>query len=309
MESIKVFSPASVANVSCGYDIFGFALESIGDEIILTKRKDSKLVITDVQGADLPTSPDKNVATVAISSLLERLHSAQGFDLQIRKNVNPGSGLGSSASSAAGAAFAANLLLGEPFSKSELIVDAMAGEIVASQSAHADNVSPAMLGGFTVVRSCDPEVDVFQIDYPEDLVVLIIFPQTQIKTAEAKRMLGDTIPLNKARTQWGNVAGLAIGMMKQDWGLIQRSLVDVVAEPVRKTLIPHYEDVKEIAMKHGALGFNISGSGPSMFSFFRSEEAARAGIAEVREIYDRLSIESFFHISRINPKGTHIVES
>lgn len=309
MESIKVFSPASVANVSCGYDIFGFALESIGDEIILTKRKDSKLVITDVQGADLPTSPDKNVATVAISSLLERLHSAQGFDLQIRKNVNPGSGLGSSASSAAGAAFAANLLLGEPFSKSELIVDAMAGEIVASQSAHADNVSPAMLGGFTVVRSCEPEVDVFQIDYPEDLVVLIIFPQTQIKTAEAKRMLGDTIPLNKARTQWGNVAGLAIGMMKQDWGLIQRSLVDVVAEPVRKTLIPHYEDVKEIAMKHGALGFNISGSGPSMFSFFRSEEAARAGIAEVREIYDRLSIESFFHISRINPKGTHIVES
>lgn len=309
MESVKVFSPASVANVSCGYDIFGFALEEIGDEILLRKRNDSKLVITKVEGANLPTSPDKNVATVAISSLLERIHSSQGFDVEIKKNVNPGSGLGSSASSAAGAAFAANLLLGEPFSRPELIVNAMAGEIVASQSAHADNVSPAMLGGFTVVRSCEPEVDVFQIDYPEDLIVLIIFPQTQVKTAEAKRMLGDSISLTKARTQWGNVAGLTAGLMKKDWELIQRSLVDVVAEPVRKTLIPHYEHVREIALKHGAVGFNISGSGPSMFGFFRNKDQAQAGIAEVKDIYDRLSIDSFFHISKINARGTHIVES
>lgn len=308
MESVKVFSPASVANVACGYDIFGFALNEIGDEITLTKRNDSKLVITKVTGAELPLSPDKNVATVAISSLLERVHSTQGFDIEIHKNVNPGSGLGSSASSAAGAAFAANCLLGNPFSKTELIENAMAGEIVASQSAHADNVSPAMLGGFTVVRSIEPKVDVFQLDYPEDLVVLVVFPQVQVKTAEAKRMLGDTISLSKARVQWGNVAGLATGMMKKDWGLIQRSLQDVVAEPVRKNLIPHYDHVKEIAMNHGALGFNISGSGPSMFSFFRNESEARAGIEEIREIYQRLSIEAFFHISPINPKGTHIIE-
>lgn len=308
MESVKVFSPASVANVACGYDIFGFALNDIGDEITLTKRHDSKLVITKVTGAELPLSPDKNVATVAISSLLERLHSSQGFDVQIHKNVNPGSGLGSSASSAAGAAFAANCLLNNPFTKSELIQNAMAGEIVASQSAHADNVSPAMLGGFTVVRSCEPEVDVFQLDYPEDLVVMIVFPQVQVKTAEAKRMLGDTISLNKARVQWGNVAGLTAGLMKKDWGLIERSLQDVVAEPVRKNLIPHYENVKEIAMNNGALGFNISGSGPSMFSFFRNESEAKAGIEEIRDIYNRLSIESFFHISRINPNGTHIIE-
>lgn len=308
MESVKVFSPASVANVACGYDIFGFALHDIGDEITLTKRNDSKLVITKVTGAELPLSPDKNVATVAISSLLERLHSSQGFDIEIHKNVNPGSGLGSSASSAAGAAFAANCLLDNPFTKSELIQNAMAGEIVASQSAHADNVSPAMLGGFTVVRSCEPEVDVFQLDYPEDLVIMIVFPQVQVKTAEAKRMLGDTISLNKARVQWGNVAGLAAGLMKKDWGLIQRSLQDVVAEPVRKNLIPHYDNVKEIAMNNGALGFNISGSGPSMFSFFRNALEAKAGIEEIRDIYNRLSIESFFHISRINPKGTHIIE-
>ncbi|MDW3192716.1 MAG: homoserine kinase [Cytophagales bacterium] len=308
MDSIKVFSPASVANVACGYDIFGFALYDIGDEITLTKRNDSKLVITKVSGAELPLSPDKNVATVAISSLLERIHSTQGFDIEIHKNVNPGSGLGSSASSAAGAAFAANALLGNPFTKSELIQNAMAGEIVASQSAHADNVSPAMLGGFTIVRSCEPDVDVFQIDYPEELVILIVFPQVQVKTAEAKRMLGDTISLNKAREQWGNVAGLTAGLMKKDWGLIERSLVDVVAEPVRKNLIPHYEDVKEIALKNGALGFNISGSGPSMFSFYRNESEAKAGIDEIRDIYNRLSIDSFFHISKINPKGTHIIE-
>ena len=307
MDSVKVFSPASVANVACGYDIFGFAVDEIGDEITLTKRNDSKLVITNVEGADLPLSPEKNVATVAIASLLNRLDSSQGFDVEIKKNVNPGSGLGSSASSAAGATFAANELLGNPFNKKELIQNAMDGEIVASQKAHADNVTPAMLGGFTVVRSCEPTVDVFQIDYPKELKALIAFPQIQVKTSEAKKMLGDTVGLEKAREQWGNVAGLVAGLMTKNWELISNSLVDVVAEPIRKNLIPHYDDVKEIALKHNALGFNISGSGPSMFGLFRNEEDAAKGIEEIRSIYDRLSIDSFFHISSINPKGTHVI--
>ncbi len=307
MDSIKVFSPASVANVGCGYDIFGFALDTIGDEIILRKRKDDKLVISHIEGAKLPFSPEKNVATVAISSLLNMLDSAQGFDIEIKKNVNPGSGLGSSASSAAGAAFAANELLGSPFNKKELVLYAMEGEIVASQKAHADNVTPAMLGGFTVVRSCEPDVDVFQLPYPKDLKALIIFPKIQIKTSEAKKMLGDTVRLDKAREQWGNVAGLVAGLVNEDWDLISRSLVDVVAEPIRKTLIPHYDKVKEIAMSHGALGFNISGSGPSMFGLYRDEKKALEAMPEIKAIYDRLSIDSFFHISSINPHGTHAI--
>lgn len=308
MDSVKVFSPASVANVACGYDIFGFALEKIGDEIVLEKRKDSRLVITNVEGADLPLSPEKNVATVAISSLLNHLKSSQGFNIEIKKNINPGSGLGSSASSAAGAVFAANELLGSPLNKTELITYAMQGEIVASQKAHADNVTPAMLGGFTVVRSCEPAVDVFQLNYPKDLRALIIFPKIQIKTSEAKKMLGDVVRLDKAREQWGNVAGLVAGLMTENWTLIQNSLVDVVAEPIRKTLIPHYDNVKEIALEHGALGFNISGSGPSMFGLYRDEASAQKVIEPVKAIFDRLSIDSFFHISSINPVGTHTLD-
>ncbi|MEM9326533.1 MAG: homoserine kinase [Bacteroidota bacterium] len=307
MDSIKVFSPASVANVACGYDIFGFALDTIGDEIVLRKRNDGKLVISHIEGAKLPFSPEKNVATVAISSLLNKLGSTQGFDVEIKKNVNPGSGLGSSASSAAGAAFAANELLGRPFTKEQLVEYAMEGEIVASLKAHADNVTPAMLGGFTVVRTCEPEVDVFRLPYPTALKALIIFPKIQIKTSEAKKMLGDTVRLDLAREQWGNVAGLVAGLVKEDWELIRRSLVDVVAEPIRKTLIPHYDKVKEIAMDHGALGFNISGSGPSMFGLYQDEKKAMEAMPEIKAIYDRLSIDSFFHISSINPDGTHAI--
>ena len=308
MESIRIFSPASVANVGCGYDIFGFALESIGDGITLTKRNDNKLVIKKVLGAELPLSPEKNVASVAISSLLNALNSSQGFDIEITKNIRPGSGLGSSASSASGAVFAANELLGSPLTKKELIAYAMEGEIVASLKAHADNVAPAMLGGFTVVRCCEPSVDVFNLDYPEELKVLIIFPNILIKTSEAKKMLGDVVRLEKAREQWGNVAGLVTGMMRKDWDLIKNSLKDVVAEPIRKTLIPHYADVKKIVMGHGALGFNISGSGPSMFGLFKEDKGVHSVVPKIKQIYDRLSIDSFYHVSGINPKGTHIVD-
>ncbi|MEM9339970.1 MAG: homoserine kinase, partial [Bacteroidota bacterium] len=254
MESIRVFAPASVANVSCGYDIFGFAIHEKGDEITLKKRADHKLHIESIEGADLPTRPDKNVATVAIASLLNHLGSNQGFDVHIKKIIPPSSGLGSSACSASGAVFAASELMQTGLSKHELVPYAMDGEIVASQKAHADNIAPAMLGGFTVVRSCEPEVDIFQIDYPEDLHALIIFPQIEIKTSEAKQILGNTVDLGKAREQWGNVAGLVTGLMRKDWDLIQRSMVDVVAEPLRKKLIPHYDLVQEIVLASGAVG-------------------------------------------------------
>lgn len=307
MNTIKIFAPASVANVSCGYDVFGFALNDIGDEISLTKRADSQLVIQEVEGADLPTEPEKNVATVAIASLLKHIGSDQGFDISIKKMIPPASGLGSSASSASGAVFAASELLQTGLSKHELLPFAMDGEYIASKSYHADNIAPAMLGGFTVVRSVDPSVDVFNIDYPEDLHVLVVFPQVEVKTSEAKELLGDTIDLKKARVQWGNVAGLVAGMMTKDWDLIERSMVDVVAEPLRKKLIPHYDEVKSLAIEQGAAAFNISGSGPSMFAFFKSEGAANRAIPAIQKIYHQQSIDCLFYTSKINDQGSKIL--
>lgn len=307
MDKIKIFAPASIANVSCGYDIFGFALNDIGDEITLSKRADEQLVIQDIQGADLPKDADKNVATVAIASLLKYINSDQGFDISIKKTIAPGSGLGSSASSASGAVFAASEILQTGLSKKELLPFAMDGEFIASKCYHADNIAPAMLGGFNVVRSVDPEVDVFSIDYPEDLYVLIIFPQITVKTSESKELLGDSIELNAAREQWGNVAGLVAGLIQKDWGLIERSMVDVVAEPLRKKLIPEYDQIKAVAMNSGAVAFNISGSGPSMFAFFKSEENASISIPEIKKIYEQHSIDCSFYTSQINATGTEVM--
>ena len=307
MERIRVSAPASVANASCGYDIFGFAIHEQGDEVTLTRRKDSKLVIRSIEGAELPAQPDQNVATVAIASLRDHVESAQGFNVSIKKLIPPASGLGSSASGASAAVLAASELLQTGLSKKELIFHAVNGEIVASQKAHADNVAPAMLGGFTVVRSCEPEVDVFQLKYPEELRALIIFPRIEIGTAEAKRMLGNTLELGKAREQWGNVAGLVTGLLTGDWELIQRSMVDVVAEPLRKKLIPYYDAVKEAVMESGAVGFNISGSGPAMFAFFREQDKAYLAIPKIKRIYDRASINCLFYVSGINDKGAHVI--
>ncbi|MBV6646574.1 MAG: homoserine kinase [Cyclobacteriaceae bacterium] len=306
MEKIKVTAPASVANVACGYDIFGFALDLPSDELVLQKRNDSKLVIHDIKGAQLPTEPDQNVATVAIAALLNHLGSEQGFNLAIEKMIKPGSGLGSSASAAAAAVVAANVLMGSPLSKEDLVQFAMAGEIVASKKPHADNVSPSILGGFTVVRSVEP-LDVFKIHHPKDLEVLIIFPDVEIKTAEARKLIGNQIPLDNARTQWGNVAGLVAGMINEDWNLISNSLQDVVAEPVRKYLIPGYDQVKEIVMAHDAIGFNISGSGPCMFAFFKGSGLASSAIPGIQKVYDQLSVKTFFHTSKINTEGTIVI--
>ena len=305
--SIKVFAPASVANVACGYDIFGFALEGIGDTITLSKRPDDQLVVQEVFGAELPTDPAKNVATVAIKSLLDHLGSNQGFDISLEKGVPPGSGIGSSASSASAAVFAASQLMESGLSKKELLPFAMDGEFVASKSYHADNVSPSLLGGFCAVRSVQPHVDVFQIKTPGELRTLIIFPQVTVNTAEAKKILGDTIALEKARVQWGNVAGLVHGMMTENWELISNSLEDVVAEPLRKSFIPHYEQVKEVVLKKGAVGFNISGSGPAMFAFFKKSDPIDSIISEINDIYKKASIECRCYTSKINEKGAEVV--
>jgi homoserine kinase len=306
-KSIRVFAPSTVANVGCGYDILGLALETFGDKLTLTAREDDQLVIQAITGATgLPFESDKNVATVALRSLLDSLGSGQGFDLEIEKNIAPGSGLGSSASSSVAAVFAANEFLGSPLSKKELVPFAMEGERAASGVAHADNVSPSLLGGFTVVRGYDP-IDVFNIPFPEELKVTIFFPQVSIKTSDAKRILKTQVDLKNAITQWGNIAGLVSGLILKDFDLIGRSLNDVIVEPVRSILIPHYDEVKAHCMGRGALGFNISGSGPSMFALTRDDELARALTVEVSDIFKMRGIEMFSFVSSINTEGAEVI--
>lgn len=303
--SITVFAPASVSNVGPGFDILGFTIEGMGDTITLTRREDSAYVIESV-GADLPLNPEKNVATVALTSFCKSIGHTGGFDIKIEKNFKPGSGLGSSSSSAVGAVYAANILLDAGMSKQDLIQFALDGEFIASGSKHADNIAPCMLGGLVAVKSADP-FDGFEIPFPKDLKVLIIFPDVPIKTAEARAILPEQISMEQGITQVANMAGLVKGLMSADYDLIRSSLKDQFAQPYRKSLIPLYNEVEHLAIDAGAFGFNISGSGPTMFAFFQKSDDLTALKTSVENQYSTQSIHVQFHETLINQKGvTHI---
>lgn len=306
MKKVKVFAPASVANVGCGYDTMGFAIEGVGEEIELELRLDQQLVVKDIVGANLSKEPDQNVATIAIQSLLEDLKSDQGFNITITKHFKPGSGLGSSASSAAGAVFAANELLGNPYSKEELLSFALEGEAFASKCYHADNVAPSLLGGFQVIRGYEP-LDLFEVKTKLDLRVLIVFPDVQVRTAESKGLVPKEVPISIARDQWANTAALVQALNMGDAQLLQRSIEDYVAEPVRKDQIPKYEEVKNLALSTGAVGFNISGSGPSMFALFLDDVKLERMERAVEEIYRASEFELRIYQSKMDTSGCRII--
>ena len=303
--TIKVFAPATVANVGPGFDILGLALEGIGDEIEMSLSDVGGIEIR-MPGSDLPTDPNANVAGVAVQALLDELGSSQGIRMTIHKKVLPGSGLGSSASSAAGAVFAANELLNSPFSKQELVQFAMVGEAASSGKAHADNVAPSLLGGFTLIRSYEP-LDVVNLSYPSDLTVVVVHPQIEVKTSDSKKILKKDISMETAIAQWGNVAGLVSGLATSDYGLIGRSLQDVIVEPVRSMLIPGFDQLKQAAADKGALGCSISGSGPSVFALCNDPVSANKVGSVFRKIYQDLDIEHYVHVSKINEEGAKVL--
>lgn len=308
MDQVKVFAPATIANVACGFDVLGLALDYPGDEVIVKKTDSKKVVITACHNAEnLPLATNENVAGVAVVALLEKLGSDQGFEIELTKGVKPGSGIGSSAASSAAAVIAVNHLLGNPFTRKELVEFAMQGEKCATGVAHADNVAPSICGGFTLVRSYEP-LDIIKIDSPEELWATVIHPQLEVKTRDARRVLKGGIDLKKAITQWGNVGGLIAGLYSKDYDLIGRSLVDVVIEPIRSILIPGYENVKKASIKAGALGCSISGSGPSIFALSKGKENALKVKEAMGEIYNEYGVDYEIHVSQVNSEGARIVE-
>lgn len=310
MNEITVFAPATVANVGCGFDVLGFALNHIGDTISIQKTKKKGLYIENGKGCDgLPTSPDSNVIGIAVQALLDSLPKPIDFGItfHVSKNVKAGSGLGSSASSSAGAVYGVNELLGRPYNKSELVRFAMEGERAASGMAHADNVAPSLLGGFTLIRSYDP-LDVIPLDYPEMLYATVVHPQIEIKTSDSKKILRKQVPLKDAITQWGNVGGLVAGLAKHDYALIGRSLQDVIAEPSRSMLIPCFNEAKKAAMDEGALGCSISGSGPSIFALSFSRKIAESIAMAFNNVFASNGIMAYVYISKVNKEGTKVLK-
>lgn len=307
MNEIRLFCPATIANVSCGFDVLGLCLDNVGDEMVIRKTGNGRVAISRIEGQDLPLDAEKNVAGVSALAMLKTLGSTQGFDIEIYKKIKPGSGIGSSAASAAGAVFGINKLLGEPLSVKELIPFAMEGEKLASGALHADNVAPALLGGFSLVRSYEP-LDVIKLHTPGELYTSIIHPQIEVKTADARSVLKHSVPLKKAIQQWGNVGGLISGLYTEDYDLISRSLHDGIIEPLRSLLIPKFSQVKQAALDAGALGSGISGSGPSIFALSKGQDSAKKVAEAMAEVYAGSGVEFDIHISGVNPEGMRILQ-
>lgn len=306
MDEIKIFSPATVANVACGFDVLGFCLDTVGDEMVVRKTATKGISITKIEGYDLPMETKRNVAGVAALSLLEKVEVDFGFEIEIYKNIKPGSGVGSSSASASGVVFAMNELLGRPFNKTQLSFFAMKGEAVASGSEHADNIAPGIFGGFTLVKSTHP-LEILELPTPHDMYATIVHPQIEIKTSEARAILPKEIVLQNAITQWANVGSLVHGLHISDYDLISSALKDVVVEPFRKQLIPYFDNAKKAALEAGALGVGISGSGPSIFSLNKGEETAHKVAEAFKNEYDQTGIEFNLYVSRINPNGIKIL--
>ncbi|MEO8762992.1 MAG: homoserine kinase [Ginsengibacter sp.] len=302
--SIKVFAPATIANLVCGFDVLGMALNYPRDEMELTLTAKPGIHIRHDDIYNLSTVPEENVAGVSLLELLQEPGNDYGFEMIINKHIKPGSGLGSSAASAAGSVVAANHLLGNRYSKQDLVRFAMAGEKLASGVKHADNISPCIYGGVTLIRSIFP-LDIVSLPAPP-MYVAVVHPQIEVKTSDAREILRKEVLLKDAIRQWGNIAGLVAGFMKNDYGLISRSLEDVIIEPVRSMLIPGFDDVKKRSVNAGALGGGISGSGPSIFMLCEEEVTAKKVEKIMKDVYDNTGLLYHTYVTTINNDGITI---
>ncbi|HWB24994.1 MAG TPA: homoserine kinase [Chitinophagaceae bacterium] len=301
---VSVSSPATVANVVCGFDILGFALDNPNDELTIELSDEPGVHIINYDDFNLPTIAEKNVSGAALLAMLEETPDIKGFTLHSKKHIMPGSGIGSSAASAAGSVVAANYLLGNRFSKQDLVRFAMFGEKVASGVKHADNIAPCIYGGVTLIRSIYP-LDIISIEAPP-LHVTVVHPQIEVRTADARQILKQKVLLKDAIKQWGNIAGLVAGFIKGDYDLIGRSLEDVIIEPVRSILIPGFDEVKRGCKEAGALGGGISGSGPSIFMLSKDEPTASAIEAVMKSVYEKIGVAYQTHVTTINMDGVKI---
>ena len=305
MNQVTIQAPATVANLVCGFDILGLALDKPYDTMEIRLLDEPGVIITSKDGFPLPKDPAQNTAGAPLIAMLEELDQPIGFEVIISKQIKPGSGIGSSAASAAGAVVGANHLLGNRFAKEDLVRFALWGEKVASGVKHADNIAPCIYGGITLIRSIFP-LDIIAIPAPP-LHVTVVHPQIEVRTSDARQILRKQVLLKDAIRQWGNIAGLVAGFIKQDYDLIGRSLEDVIIEPIRSILIPGFDEVKTKCKAAGALGGGISGSGPSVFMLSKDETTAHHVETIMKEVYTRIGLDHHTYVTTVNPNGVKII--
>lgn len=310
LDRVRVFAPATVANMICGFDVLGFAVNEPGDEVKMYKTSKPGVFIRSIEGdgGRLPLDPDKNTVSACVKMLLRDLGILDqiGVEIELIKHMPIGSGLGSSSASTVAGLFAVNALLGEPLTKEELMPYCVEGERLACGHGHADNVAPALMGGITLIRG-EQGTDVIKLPVPSELYAGIVFPQVDVPTRDARQLIKNKVLLKDAVTQWGNIAGLIAGLFQNDYSLIGRSMVDVLIEPTRAILIPEFYEMKEIALSNGALSFGISGSGPSVVAVSRGKEVASIVTEKIEKHLKALGIDSFKYTSPVNIDGPKVL--
>ena len=306
---VRVFAPASVSNLGCGFDIFGMALERPGDEVVVRAAEGTGIVAVSVSGdgGRVPSDPERNAAALAVDGVLRRTGSTSGVAIEVRKGIPLASGLGGSAASAVAGAVAADALLGGGLDRTALLECAMIGERKGSGADHADNAAPSLIGGFVLVLPGRPP-EMVSLPTPDDLVIAVAHPAMEVETRRARMILGDAIPLSAGVRQWGNAAGMVAGLFRGDWELIARCMCDAVAEPRRAKLVPGFAEVKASALQAGAVAAGLSGSGPSVLALCRGQAAAEsAAEAMAKAFREAAGVESDLVVSRANANGARIV--
>ena len=308
---IRAFAPASVGNVTCGFDVLGMALHAPGDEVVATFNEQQVLRIVEITGDDgkLPTSIAENTASIAVQEMLKALNEQRGIDLSIHKKMPLGSGMGSSAASAVAAVVAVNELLGKPFAQKESLMPfVLTAESFASGSVHGDNVLPSLLGGFVLIQSYSP-LRIIRLPVPENLFCTLVHPDLQILTKEARAIIPQEVSLKKVVTQTAYLGGFIAGLYRSDFKLLKESLHDLLAEPHRQSLIKGFDSAKQAAISSGALNFGISGSGPSVYSFSDNLETAQSIAKVVQQSFADLEIESQSYVGSVNKEGAKVIEA
>lgn len=307
MKKIRIFAPASIANMGCGFDVMGMAMDAVGDVISMEIEEGLGLSIINNSGIDLPVNVEMNVMTPAIMAFLAEYGRPCRIKVTIESKIKPGSGIGSSAASSVAAVYALNELLDRPFDEKTLVGFAMEGEkLISGGVAHADNVAPSLLGGVVLIRGYKP-LDIVKLPVPEGFHCSVVHPDIMVSTKMAREVMPKEIPVRDAVRQWGNVGGLVAGLTLGDVDLIGRSMVDVVAEPCRRGFIPAFEILRDKVLKAGALAMNISGSGPSVFALSKDEETARKVCGIMKEHFAILDIDSNVYSASVSYRGARVI--
>ena len=312
MKRVTVFAPATVANVAVGFDILGFSFDRLGDQVTVERvddfNPDSPISIIEITGVveNLPLSPELNTATVGLLHMRKDLGLDFGFKVSIHKGIPKGSGIGGSAASAVAAVVAANLLLDVPISTERLLKYALEGEFIASESIHADNIAPCLFGGLQLVQSLNP-LNLISLPIPEGLECVLVHPRTVVETKYARKILQRTLTLKDHVNQSALLAGFIAGCYQNNLELIKASLTDILIEPQRARLITGFPQAKAAALRAGALGCSISGSGPTVFAWVDSQKTSLEVKDAMEDQFKRLNIETQSWMGKISTRGARAV--